>query len=151
GVIRNIADVFSTAAGTVTTINGGRGWNAVTVAPFDAQPGIPPDNTGIQGAVSVHGGGSPYDLVEYYDFLDPQPQTYTMTATQITATGSAAVIFDAAVHYTGLFTSAQGHSTVNVLSTATTTYATGILAETGDVVLVGTPTPQGGTLANLLG
>jgi hypothetical protein len=154
-VIRNIADVFSTAPGTTTTIYGGSGRNSYTVAPFDAQPGLPLDNTGIQGAVSVHGGGNTYDTLTYYDFLDPQPQqTYAMTATQIsdvTAVGFAPVTFDAKVHYVGLFTSLQGSNTVNLLSTAATTYATGIDAEANDTVRVGTPTSQGGTLANLLG
>jgi hypothetical protein len=154
GPIRNIADVFSTARGTTTTVNGGSGQNDVTVAPFDAQPGIPLDNSGIQGAVSVHGGGNTYDTLTYYDFLDPQAQTYSMTATQITdvtAVGFAPVTFDANVHFAGLYTSLQGSNTVQLLRTAATTYSTGIDAESNDTVTVGTSTPQGMTLANLLG
>jgi hypothetical protein len=135
--VRNIAAVHSTAAGTTTTIFGGAGSNWVTVRPFDAQPRLPADNTGIQGAVSVHGGGNPVDVVQYYDFLNPQRQTYTLSATQISATDSAAVTFDDKVHYTGLFTSRQDGSTINLLSTAATTYSTGIQVEASDTVNVG--------------
>jgi hypothetical protein len=92
------------------------------------------------GAVSVHGGGSPFDTVTYYDFLNPHRQTYSMTATQITDVtnpGFAAVTFDNKVHYAGLFTSLQGSNTVNLLATAAATYSTGVQAEASDTVNVG--------------
>jgi hypothetical protein len=150
GAVRNIADVFSTARNTsTTTINGGSGENDVTVAPYDSGTGVPLDNTGIQGAVFVRGGG--YGILTYYDFLDPNPQKYTLTATQIVDQGFAAVTFDATVHFAGVFTSRNGGSTVNLYSSAKTTDYTGIRPEANDIINVGTPTPQGGTMASLLG
>jgi hypothetical protein len=156
GVIRNIADIFSTPAATITTINGGSGINTSTVAPFDAQPGMPLDNTGIQGAVSVHGGGNPNDSVTYYDFLDPTPgQTYTMSVTkvggqigggQIVDNGFATVTYDSKILAAGLFTAEQGGSTVSVLGTAVHTQ---VEAGTGDSVIVGTPVAGGRTLADI--
>jgi hypothetical protein len=143
GTFDNIADVFSTAAVTTTSIYGGGGFNRVTVAPFDSVPGTPVDNAGIQGALFVHGGGGPYDTLSYYDYFNPHvnplSSTYTMTATQITDGGFAGVTFDINVHYTGLTTSAQGQgqSRVNLLGTAATTYSTGVLVHAGDVVNVG--------------
>src|SRR5262249_32408060 len=129
GVIRNIADVFTTAAGTDTQVYGGPGRNSCTVAPFDG--GNLDDGTGIRGSVEVFGGGNPDDALTYYDFVDPMPgQTYNMSVTkvggqivggQIIDDGFAAVTYDSRILAVGLFTTEHGGSTVKVLGTAVPT------------------------------
>jgi hypothetical protein len=159
GNVEMIAEVYSTPAGTITTINGGSGIgltgiNLFTIAPFDSGPGIPQDNRGILGDVHVHGGGSPYDTATYYDYLDPVgQQTYTLSGTatggQIVDSGSATVTYDSNVFFSGLFTGWHGNNTVNILSTAVHTQ---IQASTGDHVIAGMPVVSGGrTLASING
>jgi hypothetical protein len=156
GAIRNSLVVWSTAQGTTTDIYGGPGENFNEVRPYDADPGIPTDNRGIQGDVHVHGNNR-FDSLGYYDYLHPAgQQTYTLSATatggQIVDSGFATVTYDSKVVEAGLLTSRQGNNTVNVLSTAVSAAdGTQIQANTGDHVIVGMPVSGGRTLAGIQG
>jgi hypothetical protein len=156
GAIRNVLVVWSTAQGTTTDIYGGPGANYDEVRPYDADPGTPTDNRGIQGDVHFHGNNR-YDILGYYDYLHPAgQQTYTLSATatggQIVDGGFATVTYDSKVVAAGLLTSRQGSNTVNVLSTtASAYYGTQIQASSGDHVIVGMPVTGGRTLAGING
>src|SRR5262249_29446323 len=154
GVIRNIADVFGTAAGTLTALYGGSGRNSFSIAPFDG--GSLDDGNGIRGLLYVFGGGNPNDSLTYYDFVNPMPsQTYTMSVIpdtgfwgQIVDNGFSTVTYDNRIFAAGLVTTEHGSSTVNILSTAVPTQ---VQAGTGDSVIVGNPVTGGRTLADIAG
>jgi hypothetical protein len=146
GRVQNETDVFTTAAGTDTTVKGGAGNNGFWAAPYDG--GALDDGTGIRGPLHFQGGGSGLNYLNYFDYLDPTPQTYTMTAGQFVDTGFAPVTYDTSIIQAVLYTSAKGGNHVNVLSTSPNW--TGVNAEPGDAVTVGSLAPSlGGTLANL--
>ncbi len=157
GAIRNTLVVWSSAFGTTTDIYGGAGANYDEVRPYDADPGTPADNRGIQGDVHFHGNNR-FDSLGYYDYLHSTgQQTYTLSADanggQIVDSGFATVTYDSKVVGAGIITSRQGRNTVNVLSTtASAAYGTQIQASTGDHVIVGMPVASGGrTLAGING
>jgi hypothetical protein len=147
GRVQNVVDVFSTAAGTITTVNGGPGNNGFWVAPYDG--GALDDGTGILGDVHLNGGTkNPLNYFYYFDYLNPAPQTYTLTAGQMVDTGFRPVTYDGNIGTVGLYTSRQGNNKVNVLSTIAGW--TTVNAEASDTITAGSQAPGlGGTLAGL--
>jgi hypothetical protein len=144
GGVLDATYVYGTAAGTTTTVNGGpAGEDLFWIAPFDYNP-----TDQILGPVHCYGGNA-LNALYYYDYLDPQAQTYTLTAGQILVSGAAPVTYDSKIGGgVSLYTAALGGSHVNALGTSGAW--TAIAANTGDVITVGSLAPAlGGTLANL--
>jgi hypothetical protein len=152
GAVANTLDVVGTPAGAVTDLYGNNngGQTAFAAYPYVFNYAGP-----ILGAIHFHGSSIGLDTVSYVDYFGPGSQTYTMSAGQMVDNGFAPVTYDGRLYNVGLETSVQGGSKVNVLSTAPATavgIGTGVNANAGDVVTVGSQAPNlGGTLAGLAG
>jgi autotransporter-associated beta strand protein len=139
GSIQDDAIVFGTAAATTTSINGGlTGEDLFTIAPFD-NPGDQ-----IQGPVRCYGGNG-LNPFAYYDYLNPSPTTYTLTAGQVQVGNAAPVTYDSKIsQQVTIYTAAVGGNQVVVLGTSA---PTGIAANNGDVITLANPA---NILSNLL-
>jgi hypothetical protein len=138
----------STAAGTVTQLVGHAGVLDIFTVGFGA------DTTKILGAVSVYGQAADNDFAYYYDYLNPNPQTYTVS----TSLAGALLVQHpgvALVEYYDLaavlfYMPVVGGNTAEVLSVPAPT-GLGIVAAGGDVVTLGAPTGFGRTLVDIRG
>jgi hypothetical protein len=149
GGLYNTLDVMGTAPGADTSLYGNSsGQTQFAVYPWDG----PPSNQ-ILGAVHFFGGANRLDTMSYYDYIDPSPETFTLSAGQIQASRSAAVTYQGPFYSVDVTTSAygQGGSHVNVLSTSPAW--TVVQANAGDTVTIGSQAPAvgAGTLAGLNG
>jgi hypothetical protein len=149
GGLYNTLDVMGTAPGTDTSLYGNSsGQTQFAVYPWDG----PPSNQ-ILGPVHFHAGSGGLDTVGYFDYFDPSPATFNLTAGQIAGPSFATVTYDGPFYSAGVTTSAyaKAGSHVNVLSTSPTW--TVVQANAGDTVTVGSQAPAvgGGTLAGLNG
>jgi hypothetical protein len=108
-------DIKSTAAGTVTTVNGGPGNDTFNITPSDAIFNNNDNFGNITGPLTVNGGGGA-DLLIIDDQNDTAADTYTIAAGSVQRTGSAGVT------YTGMqdvvINGGSGGDTYNVNSTA---------------------------------
>jgi hypothetical protein len=149
GGLYNTLDVMSTAPGTDTSLYG----NASGQTQFAVYPWDGPPSYQIRGPVHFHAGSGGLDTVVYYDYFDPSPATFNLTAGQIAGPSFATVTYDGPFYSAGVTTSAYAHggSHVNVLSSSPTW--TVVQANAGDTVTVGSQAPAvgAGTLAGLGG
>jgi len=158
GAVINTLDVFGTEPGTTTDLYGNNsgGQTQFAIAPYESAP---PQGSGsgtynasnqLLVAVHYHASSRGLDTVTYYDYLDPAARSYAMTAGQIVATGFAPLTYDGRVYGAVLFTSEVGGSAVNLSSTGPGALLTHVVANTGDVVTVGSQAPAlGGSLSQM--
>jgi hypothetical protein len=139
--------VERTTAGFTTDIYGGQGTNTFVV--HDNQAGT---LDGIQGPLNLHGGpnGAQTDTATLDDSANPVGQSFDVTATAVTRSGTATIRFDQVSAVT-LYTSSQAANAVTVESVAAGV-ALNLKVEDGDTVIVGQPLGDGtSTLANIQG
>ena len=139
----NLLDVYSTAAGTSTIINGGAGDNDFFLE------GYYDTLNNIKGPVTLHRGGHLNDAVFFGDAADAVGQTYTLTANTMTRSGIAPVTWDT-MNQVDLYTG-SGQDQINVQAVAAGTFESLVMG-TGDTMTVGSLAPGlGGTLDGILG
>jgi len=131
----------STAAGVMTTLNGGDGNDAFIHWSLDA----------IRGPLALHGEGGVYDYPIFSDQANPVGQAYTFTSDRIRRAGKADITFDSMIQVI-LYTSPTGVDTVNVESVAPGVF-TPIVLGVGDTLTLGRPVvgENGRTLQDILG
>jgi hypothetical protein len=126
--------VFSTPAGVpVTVSNAGPGTSFI-----EFLVGNNSRLNDIQGPLTVHGRAGGIDLLELTDFLNPNPQTYTVTANAVSRTGIAPISYDNQTQLL-LYTSGQALATVNVQSTAAAAFTQIGLLTAGDRATLSAP------------
>jgi hypothetical protein len=134
---QNTWSVEGTSAGVNTTIYGGTGYNQFGAG--DA------NSNALNGALALHGQPGSVSFVEYWDYVSPTAQTYTLSANTISRPGLAPVSFDGQAEV--IFVPANvGGNMINVQSVAA-----GVLMSLdtapGDTVTVG----ANQSLASVLG
>jgi hypothetical protein len=136
-------DIKSTAARTVTIVNGGPGNDTFNITPSDATFNNNDNFGNITGPLTVNGGGGA-DLLIIDDQNDTAADTYTIAAGNVQRTGSAGLT------YTGIqgvvVNGGSGGDTYNVNSTAAGTPVT-INAGSGNDTF--NATPSSNNLSNL--
>jgi hypothetical protein len=141
GVGSNIYAVAGTLAGTTTTLNGGAGLNEFGVE----DQNLTMDS--LQGALVIHGQGSPQSILFLHDSYNPVGQTYTFTVGQVIRTGMAPITYDGLVEV-NLYTGMAGGNTVNVQSIAANVDLN-LAVGSGDTVYLGEPLNDGSNTAML--
>jgi hypothetical protein len=123
----NVWSVEGTAAGVNTAIYGGTGYNQFGAG--DA------NSNALNGPLALHGQPGNVSFMEYWDYVSPTAQTYTLTANTIIRPGLAPVTFDGLAEV--IFVPANvGGNTINVQSVAAGVLAN-LDAATGDTVTIG--------------
>jgi hypothetical protein len=144
-------DTFNIEANTALaplTLHGNSGTNKLNIG--SAVPSLTGNNlAGILGSINFTGSGN--DILNLYDNGDATGRTFTLTATTITQSVTAAVIT-----YSGLMALnlnlGNGGNTLNVQSTAANVLSTANLGTGANTVTVGSTAPTlGGVLDNLAG
>jgi hypothetical protein len=82
----DIVNIEATMAGLPTTLNLGNGDDTANISPFARNL----DN--IRGSVDIHGGAG-FDILNVYDQASAGNQTYTLTSSTITRTGSNLITY----------------------------------------------------------
>jgi hypothetical protein len=129
GTGQNTWSVEGTAAGVNIAIYGGLGYNQ-----FGAGDG---NGNALFGPLAFHGRpGSFLSFMDYFDYIRPTAQTYTLTSNTISRPGLAPVTFDNLVET--IFTPAHvGGNTINLQSVAAGVTAI-LVTGNGDSVTIGT-------------
>jgi hypothetical protein len=126
--------VFSTPAGVPVTVS-----NAGTSTSYvEFLVGNNSQLNDIQGPLTVNGRAGGIDFLDLTDFLNPNPQTYTVTANAVSRTGIAPISY---VNQTQLILYTSGHAlaTVNVQSTAAGALTQIVLLTAGDRATLSAP------------
>jgi hypothetical protein len=112
GSVNDTIDVASTAAGSVTNIDAGAGYDTIVIGSATATL------DGIQGAVNVTCDDGE-DTLSIVDYGDTRNETYSITGSSVSRGG------EAPIGYAGLrmlgFTSSSGVDTINVTGTTSIT------------------------------
>jgi hypothetical protein len=143
----NAIEVDSTAAGTSVVINGGPGPDLEGIF-------LVADQNALLGSIAIHIQPGAFELVEYVDSNNPNPQTYTVTDHTISRSGQADVTYDGA--FVGAFALEIFEPAVGGNSTYVRSVAAGSEVRTfdsnGDQVIVGSQAPNtGGDLNGIQG
>ena len=139
--------VTGTAAAAPVTLNGGSGGQDVFWIGF----GVGVDSLkDILGPVTIHGQQADIDVANYFDYSNPDPGTYNLTANTVQRVGLPSLMtFDGLGEVT-VTTAHVGGNAINVRSVASGSGAL-IGAANGDTAIVGSLAPNpGGTLAGIL-
>jgi hypothetical protein len=139
--------VNSTAAGTNLVINSGMGPDLGVI-------GLVAEQNALLGPIALHIQPGAFELVEYADLNNPNPQTYTFTNNTIGRSGQADVTYDGA--FVGAFAIELFEPTVGGNKTYVQSAAAGSELRTfdsnGDQVVVGSQAPNtGGDLHGIQG
>jgi hypothetical protein len=102
-------NIEQTLASAPLTVNMGTGDDTVRVSPFAQNL----DN--IQGAISVH-YGTGTDTVDVHDQANSADQTFTMTDSSVSRTGSALISYGYAINAVNIF-GGSGNNTYNISGT----------------------------------
>jgi hypothetical protein len=139
----NAITVNSTAAGTNLVINGGVGPDLEGIFLVGGQ-------NALLGPIAIHTQPGAFDLVEYADTNNPNPQTYTFTANTISRSGQADITYDGTAAFF-LFEPAVGGNTTSIKSVGAGSLVRAFVAN-GDQVTVGSLAPNtGGDVQGILG
>jgi hypothetical protein len=102
--------VYGTPAGTSTNLNSG------AVAGVSADEfAINTVSNALLGPLALHSQPGTSTYMQYYDYLNPAAQTYTVAAGTVSRSGQAAVTYDNLVEVI-LYTASTGGNTINVPS-----------------------------------